>query len=133
MIVNTTIVKSDSVGAIASGLCLIHCLATPLIFVAQACSASCCSSAPAWWRGIDYVFLAIAFFAIRKSTKSSSKAWIKYALWISWTALSLTLLIQLFPTIRMDHIYKHVAALSLVCFHLYSLRYCQCQGEKCCV
>jgi hypothetical protein len=78
----TIIKKSDVLGVLASGLCLIHCIATPFIFVAQTCSASCCSVAPTWWSTIDYVFLGISFFAIYWSVQNTSKNWIKYALWI---------------------------------------------------
>ncbi|MFK7796305.1 MAG: MerC domain-containing protein [Aureispira sp.] len=50
--------KSDFFGAAASTLCLIHCLITPFIFVAQTCSRTCCSDAPIWWRMIDVVFFS---------------------------------------------------------------------------
>ena len=33
-------VNSDSIGALASGLCMIHCVATPFFFIASACSSS---------------------------------------------------------------------------------------------
>ena len=39
----------DKIGIISSSLCMIHCLGTPFIFVAKACSATCCSDAPTWW------------------------------------------------------------------------------------
>ena len=34
--------KQDYIGAVASALCLLHCIATPFLFVAKACSAACC-------------------------------------------------------------------------------------------
>ena len=37
--IKTLTTKSDLWGAFASGLCLIHCLATPFIFLAQAGAA----------------------------------------------------------------------------------------------
>ena len=37
-------------------LCLVHCIATPFIFITQACTASCCAESPIWWQSIDYVF-----------------------------------------------------------------------------
>ena len=49
--------NSDSIGALASSLCLVHCVATPFIFVVQSCAASCCASAPAWW-SLESVWLA---------------------------------------------------------------------------
>ena len=47
-------IKADTVGAAASFLCMIHCVATPFLFVAQACASTCCSAAPTWWRAIDF-------------------------------------------------------------------------------
>ncbi len=32
--------ESDIVGAVASGLCALHCIATPFLFIAQSCSTS---------------------------------------------------------------------------------------------
>ena len=39
-------IKVDSLGALVSGLCMLHCLATPIFFIASACSAACCNFAP---------------------------------------------------------------------------------------
>jgi len=33
----------DLFGALVSSLCLIHCAATPFLFIAKVCSATCCS------------------------------------------------------------------------------------------
>ena len=72
--------KPDSIGVIASTLCLIHCIATPLIFIAQSCSITHYNSVPTWWGYIDYLFLIISFFAVYRSTKITSLKWIKPAL-----------------------------------------------------
>ncbi len=121
--------KSDALGAAASALCMVHCLATPFIFIAQACSTSCCSSGPSWWSSLDFVFLGISFFAVRQSTKNSSKEWIKKILWISWTSLTIILIDHQFGVIGLPAFLKYIAATSLIVFHLYNLRYCQC-GEN---
>lgn len=72
--------KSDLIGAIASFISMIHCLATPFLFIASACSKSCCAAAPKWWVWLDFVFLFISFLAIQRSIKTTSKPWIKYTL-----------------------------------------------------
>ena len=59
--VDSEFFKSDALGAIASGLCILHCLATPFFFIASACSLSCCNNAPLWWQWMDYVFLGFRF------------------------------------------------------------------------
>ena len=68
-------INSDLIGASASTLCTIHCLATPFLFLASTCSKSCCSGAPSWWLWLDYGFLIISFFAVYSSTKSTAKLW----------------------------------------------------------
>ena len=65
--------KADTVGAIASTLCVIHCLATPFIFVVQSCTAACCANAPGWWASFDYIFLLISFVSIYRSTQTTTK------------------------------------------------------------
>ena len=81
--------NSDSIGALAVTLCLIHCLITPFIFVVQSCATSCCAEAPVWWLCFDYFFLTISFFSIRRSTQTSQSETIKYALWTCWVLLLL--------------------------------------------
>ena len=80
-------IKIDGIGAFVSALCMIHCLATPVFFIASACSASCCNLAPTWWQTLDYVFLFISVFAIFQSSKTSNNTRIITGLWISWLCL----------------------------------------------
>lgn len=126
--------SADLIGAFASALCLLHCLATPFIFIAKACSVSmttCCAHAPVWWQVIDYVFIIISFTAIYYATKNSSVKWIQYALWGSWALLLVfvlgeTLSLALFPAFLV-----YLPALAIVGLHVYNLKYCQCAGETC--
>ena len=131
MFLNTSIQKSDTLGALASGLCLLHCIATPFIFVAQTCSASC-AGAPLWWSAIDFLFLGISFFAIYWSAKTTTKAWIKSLLWASWGALLLIILNEKAALIPIPSTAIYLPAIGLVVLHVYNLKYCQCQdGEFC--
>ena len=75
--------RPDYIGAIASTLCLLHCIATPLIFIVQAGSLNCCGSPPTWWKLIDVLFVVISFFAIYNSTRTSSSKLIKALLWLA--------------------------------------------------
>ncbi len=83
MQLKSIIYKPDAIGSAASTLCLIHCLATPFIFITQACTMSCCADAPTWWQSLDYLFIVISFFAIFRATQTSTNKFIKIALWIS--------------------------------------------------
>ena len=78
------LLKPDTIGSLASTLCLIHCIATPFIFITQACTMSCCADAPIWWQSIDYIFFNYIIFAIYRSTKTSTKLEIKIALWLQY-------------------------------------------------
>ena len=125
-------INSDLIGASASTLCTIHCLATPFLFLASTCSKSCCSGAPSWWLWLDYGFLIISFFAVYSSTKSTSKLWIKPALWASYFGLFTFIFIEHNTQLYLSDLYKYSAALSLATLHIYNLKYCQCESDKCC-
>lgn len=124
--------KSDLIGAVASFTCMIHCLATPFLFIASACSKSCCASAPTWWVWLDFIFLFISFFAVYRSTKSTSKSWMKPLLWLAWTALFVSILFEQLSSINYSDYFKYTSAFSLIGLHLYNLKFCQCKSDKCC-
>lgn len=132
MLFHTTIPKSDIIGAVASGLCLIHCLATPFIFVAHTCSASCSSASPVWWSAIDYLFIGISFLAVYWSARTTSKHWVKYALWMSWVALLFVIINEKANWIHLVAGTIYIPALGLVVLHLYNRKYCQCTTESYC-
>ena len=124
--------KSDLFGVVASSLCMIHCLVTPLIFVVQACTKSCCEAGPWWWSLIDYLFLIISFIAIYYSAKVTSLKWMPMVLYLCWGILTLLILHERFPYFDIPHMLVYVPAFSLVFFHLYNRKYCACEEEKCC-
>ncbi len=124
-------ISSDAMGAFASGLCILHCLSTPIFFIASACSSSCCSNTPFWWQWMDYLFIGISFFAIRTASKSSTKQWVIQGLWISWAVLLffiINLKLELFYLVEN---LKFVPAFALVFLHTYNMRYCRCEKECC--
>lgn len=127
-----TLQRPDTIGALASTLCMIHCIATPFIFITQAHAACCSSTTPSWWKWIDYLFLIISFFAVYRSTQTTSKKWIKSALWISWTALFAVIINEKIEFIHLPETITYIVASSLVILHLYNRKYCQCKNEECC-
>ncbi|NQX92568.1 MAG: MerC domain-containing protein [Flavobacteriales bacterium] len=124
-------IKADNIGVMAGTLCLIHCMITPFIFLAKACSASCCADAPVWWQALDYLFIIVSFGAIFFATKHTSKEWMKKALWCSWSVLFVVLLFQSFSGGVLPEMFVHVPALAIVGLHFYNRRYCGC-GEAMC-
>ncbi|MFK7784933.1 MAG: MerC domain-containing protein [Crocinitomicaceae bacterium] len=126
--------KSDALGAMASSLCLVHCLVTPIIFIVQTCTATCCSSSaiPDWWILLDYLFLGVSFLAIVWSSKTTSKEWMKYILWVSWFLLLFVILNERLELIAINQYLGYVPALTLVFLHVYNRKYCQCKADDCC-
>ena len=124
--------KSDIIGTTASTLCLIHCIATPFLFVAQAGIIGHEEAHPMWWGLLDIVFLIISYFAVWWSSESTSKSWVRYALWISWAVLTIIVLnekLSVFPLLE-EAIY--IPTIGLIGLHLYNKKYCHCNGGECC-
>jgi len=122
--------KSDIIGSTASFLCLIHCIATPFLFVAQAEIIGHGEAHPAWWGFLDIVFLVISYFAVWWSSKTTSKSWIRYALWISWGVLTLIILNEKLSLVPLPEVAIYAPAISLIVLHLYNRKHCQHCVEK---
>ncbi|MEM8891060.1 MAG: MerC domain-containing protein [Bacteroidota bacterium] len=127
--------QSDNWGAIASALCLAHCLLTPFLFIAHAHAhvEDHHEAGPMWWGMIDYLFLVISFFAVNHSAKKTTLKWMPYALYISWALLAGYIVSEKYHLVHLAHEWVFLPALSLVFLHLYNRRYCECEDEDCCV
>ncbi len=130
---NSISLQFDNIGIIAGSLCAIHCIATPFIFIAKACTATCCSDAPIWWIIIDYLFLIISFTAIFYTNKNSKILWLKFGLWISWILLTLVILSHSFEINFFPNNFIYIPAFSIIVLHFYNLKFCKCQDEECCL
>ena len=129
---NVSLRKPDTIGAIVSTLCVVHCLLTPLLFVAQSYTATHSHEAPFWWKNLDYLFILISVIAVYESTKKSTNKLIKAGLWMSWIMLFLLILNEKLVWIELDEIITYSVALTLSMLHIYNLNYCQCETENCC-
>jgi|TARA_Y100000814_G_scaffold210686_1_gene156216 hypothetical protein len=124
--------KPDTIGSLASTLCLIHCIATPFLFITQACTLTCCSDAPTWWQSLDYIFLIISFFAIYQATKTSSNKLIKYALWLAWLLFFICIMNKTIGVFYISQNVTYGIGITLAVLHLYNLKFCQCENQECC-
>ncbi len=124
--------KSDVFGVFASSLCMVHCLATPLIFVVQASTIRCSEVGPLWWRTLDYLFLVISISAIYYSAKKTSLKWMPKAMYISWGVLAFLIINEGLHLLPIPHMLVYLPAFSLVFLHLYNWDYCRCDKEECC-
>lgn len=140
MTLNNTFQRSDLLGALASGLCLIHCIATPFLFVAHAGASHHAHEhghghgheSPLWWGTIDILFLVISLAAVYWSARKSSRNWVKYSLWMAWGLLTFIILNEKMAWMHLPEEVIYVPALGLVGLHIYNQRYCQCEDEECC-
>ena len=124
---------SDKLGVFASITCMVHCAITPLIFIANFCTQSCCSQAPLWWRSLDYIFLVITFIAILQANKEQTLNIIKVLFWLSWTLLAFFIIDESIMLFSTSHHLKYIPALAIVCLHMYNIRTCRCQDDSCCL
>lgn len=124
--------KSDTIGALASTLCVIHCLMTPLLFAVQSYTAAQHENIPLWWKNLDFLFVTISVIAVYRSAQNSSNTRIKYALWLSWFTLFILILNEKLALVSLAEFITYIAALTLACLHIYNLNYCQCKTEDCC-
>ncbi|MEM6260993.1 MAG: MerC domain-containing protein [Bacteroidota bacterium] len=128
--------KSDTVGALASGLCLLHCVATPFLFMAHASTTAAHhhhhGDTPVWWGMIDILFIVISLIAVYFSAKNSSKTWMKYALYAGWAAMSFVLINEKLELLHLAEAWIYPPALALIGLHFYNQKYC-CEDEECAV
>lgn len=124
--------SSNNIGIIASVLCLIHCLATPFIFVVQAGVLAYENSHRQLWGLLDLVFLIVSLLAVWWSGKTTSKPWIRLTLWISWIFLVFIVLNEKLTLFQLAEEAIYIPSLALVLLHLYNKKYCKCKGDECC-
>ncbi|MEL6718684.1 MAG: MerC domain-containing protein [Bacteroidota bacterium] len=130
---NSVNTKSNFFGALTSGLCLIHCLATPLFFMAQATATHHDHDHHhdvGWWSSLDYIFLAISVIAVFYSARNSSLKWMPLALYVSWAVLAFIILNEKLHLIHLPHEVIYLPTLSLIGLHIYNVRYCNCEDEE---
>ena len=122
----------DTIGIIAGSLCTIHCIATPFLFIAKACSTACCAEAPVWWIMIDYLFLFISFIAIFFVSKVVNIKWLKISFWTSWTFLLFSILDHSFAIFYLPQNFIYIPSFLIVALHFYNVKFCKCQDITCC-
>lgn len=110
---------SDIIGIVGSTLCLIHCVATPLLI---AIGAGFFAS-----EELNYIFLGVAFFAIRHSTIHTHHKGIQYLLWTGFIGFSLSILLHDYA--EWMHDASIVFSILIVIGHLWNLKHFKsCKG-----
>ena len=125
----TSTIHPDNLGATFSALCVIHCFATPFLFITQ----SYMLVVPGWWQALNYIFLALSFFAVYKTSQNSSNQIVKTLLYVFWGILATLLISEEFELFHLPEFITYLIGLTLAGLHIYNKKYCQCVDEECCV
>lgn len=112
---NTKINKADLIGILSSSICLVHCVATPLLiaFVAGFITNPI----------IKYLFLIISFVSIFKATENVTSKKISLLLWISfWGFLFSTLFQEEYEWL---HYSGYLFAILIIIGHILNIKHCR--------
>lgn len=107
-------------GIINSSICILHCIATPILI---GLGASFLES-PIF----AYLFIAIAFATIFNAAKRTSSKKIKIALWIGFTGLSLSLLLE--ETWAGFEYMGYIFSAMLIVTHILNIKHCKKCNEN---
>ena len=124
----------DHLGIISSAACLIHCIATPLIFIypKQILKFSY-NDKIIWWQSVSLFIITISFFAVYRSVKNSSNNLIKVLMWLNCSILFGLIINELIEIIELPELLTYLSAISLAILHIINLKYCKCSNDSCCI
>ncbi|MEY3416892.1 MAG: hypothetical protein RL711_897 [Bacteroidota bacterium] len=119
---NTTkINKADLIGILSSSICLVHCVATPLLI---AFGAGFITNP-----FFKYLFLIISFVSIFKATENITSKKISLLLWISfWGFLFSTLFQEEYEWL---HYSGYLFAILIIIGHILNIKHCsECSKQN---
>ena len=104
----------DQAGIYSAVLCTVHCLIIPALFLLKFSwtDKAAAYQLPSWWENIDYLFLALSFFAVYHSASHTKTNGIKLSLWLFWGILTIAILFQV-----SFHWMAYIASAGLVITH----------------
>ncbi|MEM6345432.1 MAG: MerC domain-containing protein [Bacteroidota bacterium] len=109
---------ADFVGIVSAIVCLVHCLAGPIILGTSAHlhEHSHFFLDPAW----NYLFLGFGFAAVLFSTKHTKSKFLRYSLWTTYAALALAVIFETYADYL--HYVVYAASVGLIIAHIVNLR-----------
>jgi hypothetical protein len=114
--------KADYVGITGSVLCLIHCLATPVLLLTSAVLQQNVALL-ASWHSLDYVFIGINIVAVYQATRHATVPGIRRGLWGFLALFAVALLLE-DRVVGIVYV-GYVASFGLIGLHLANIRSCQ--------
>lgn len=127
---------SDLLGAAASGMCVVHCAVTPLLFAAKpilkhAAGEHVQTHGSTLWGAFDYIFLLLSFLAVYYSTRHTNHRSLKWVLWVSWGVFAVGILFEAFH-LSYGHWLMYGGSIALVVGHWVNYWHCQASGGNEC-
>ncbi|MFT5017496.1 MAG: hypothetical protein ACI9G6_002272 [Limisphaerales bacterium] len=125
---------SNLLGAAASGLCAVHCAATPLLFAAKPVFEHAAGEhghvdGSPLWAAFDYVFLVLSFLAVWYSTRHTDHNTLKRVLWVSWVVFATGILFEAFH-LPYGHWLMYGGSIALVVVHVKNYQHCRACGSE---
>jgi len=130
---NLSIKYSDKVGVASNILCMLHCFATPFIFLSQTQTAHISHDVPFAWQIINYFFITVSAIAVYYSAKNSTNNIVKFLMVVFWLILSFLIISEGLEILHLPEILTYLSASFLSLLHIYNLNYCTCSDEECCI
>lgn len=127
----TTDNKPDFLGIAVSGLCVLHCAFTPLLFAAQPLWHDSVGTRDLpgygawWWGSLDYLFLGLSLVAVRFAARASQRTGVRTLLWLGWVVFVVGLLLEGYSV---GTWVMYFGSAVLVATHLMNFR--QCRGPQ---
>lgn len=112
--------RADYIGITGSVLCIIHCIATPVLLLTTTLLTH--KSLRLGFLSLDYVFIGVNVVAVWSASRHTSRR-LSIALWSFLTLFAAGLLLE---DLHEDFEYlAYAASLGLVITHLANIRYCR--------
>jgi hypothetical protein len=89
-----SVLSADAFGISASLLCMVHCLAFPLVISMGYIFQNPGEQGHIHWHWVDYLFIGLALWAVFHSSKNTQSKGIKIALWIAVSVFSISVLLH---------------------------------------
>ncbi len=113
--------KSDYVGIVNSSICLIHCIATPILT-----GLIGFNKLEGW---IEYIFLIISFLACYKSTSYHTSKRFITSIWLCFIVFCLTIIFE--EENKLMIYLNYLAGVGIIIAHIWNIQYCKtCNIKK---
>lgn len=120
----------DYLGIAGSGICLIHCLFTPiLIFLKPYLQDTLLNGVPDEHHYWDYAFLLISFIAVFSATQHTNSKKITKWFWVFFSLFAIAILFE--DDFKYLPFLGYAASIGLIITHFVNIKHCKkCQTEN---